>query len=64
MAESRESWFERWKNGMNTSPGGKIDVGPHQALTSVPGRQRPKPAKSSGGRVPPPSKAFARKLGP
>jgi len=63
MAESRESWFQRWKAGMNSAPGGKVDVGPNEVTASKVGRARPKPGKSSGSRVPGPEAAQQRKLG-
>ena len=62
MAESRESWFSRWKAGMTSAPGGKVDMGPTEALASKVGRAKPKPGKSSGRRVPGPEAAQQRKL--
>jgi hypothetical protein len=62
MANARESWFQSWVKGMNRSPGGKVDLDPHQATTSKPGRATPPKSSGSGGRVPPPEAGQQRKL--
>jgi hypothetical protein len=65
MATAYQQWFQQWASDMasGAAPGGKVDRGPVETLVSKPGRQAPT-RKRGGSKVPPVSKAFARKLGP
>jgi hypothetical protein len=56
---AQKQWLADMASGNRGS--GKIDMGP-EVLASKVGQARPTRGKSAGPRVPPPSKAFARKL--
>jgi hypothetical protein len=57
--------WEKWSGEMasDAAPGGKIDVGPVEALSARPGRQISRRSKNRS-RVPPPTAAQTRKGGP
>jgi hypothetical protein len=57
--------WQKWSAEMaaDSAPGGKIDVGPVEALASKPGRRTPTRSKQRS-RVPPYSTAQPRKSGP
>jgi hypothetical protein len=60
---SYAAWFQQWAAGMDSAPGGKVPMGPVEALASKSGRARPK--RSAGaGRVPPLSAGQVKKAGP
>jgi hypothetical protein len=65
MATAHQQFMEQWMADMRSdaAPGGKVDVGPAEALASKAGRAHPKRDKKAG-RVPPPSAGQTRKGGP
>jgi hypothetical protein len=60
---ARKAHTEQWLADMasDRAPGGKIDVGPVEALSSKAGRATPTRNRKAG-RIPPISNAGARKL--